>query len=46
MWLITKYNLLLLLTAILVLAIGMLVETYVLGNFTTYRLIINLAFPR
>lgn len=43
---IAKYNLLLLLTAICVLAIGMIVETYVLGNFTTYRTIIQLAFPR
>lgn len=46
MWLVVRYNLLLLLLAITVLAIGMLVETYVLGNFTTYRTIINLAFPR
>lgn len=46
MLLILKYNLLLLLISIGVLAIGMLVETYVLGNFTTYRTIINLAFPR
>ncbi len=43
---IAKYNLLLLLIAICVLAIGMIVETYVLGNFTTYRTIIQLAFPR
>ena len=46
MWLVVKYNLLLLLIAIGVLAVGMLVEAYVLGNFTTYRTIINLAFPR
>ncbi len=46
MWLVLKYNLILLLLAIGVLAVGMLVETYVLGNFTTYRTIINLAFPR
>lgn len=45
-WLIAKYNLLLLLVGIGVLALGMLVETYVLGNFTTYRSIINIAFPR
>ena len=43
---ILKYNLLLLLIAIGVLALGMLVETYVLGNFITYRSIIELAFPR
>ena len=41
-----KYNLILLLIAIGVLAVGMLVETYVLGNFEVYRTIINLAFPR
>ncbi len=41
-----KYNLILLLISIAVLAVGMLVETYVLGNFTTYRTIINIAFPR
>jgi len=41
-----KYNLILLLISIGVLAIGMMVETYVLGNFTTYRTIINIAFPR
>ena len=41
-----KYNLALLLIAIAVLAIGMLVETYVLGNFDVYRIIINIAFPR
>lgn len=46
MWLVLKYNLLLLLLAIGVLAVGMVVETFVLGNFTTYRTIINLAFPR
>lgn len=46
MWLIFKYNSLLLLIAICVLALGMLVETYVLGNFETYRMIIQLAFPR
>ena len=41
-----KYNLLLLLISIAVLAVGMLVETYVLGNFEVYRTIINIAFPR
>ena len=41
MFVILKYNALLLLVAI-----GMIVETYVLGNFTTYRTIIQLAFPR
>ena len=46
MFVILKYNALLLLVAIGVLAIGMIVETYVLGNFTTYRTIIQLAFPR
>src|SRR3989344_3801945 len=46
MWLVFKYNGLLLLISIGVLAIAMLIETYVLGNFTTYRAIINLAFPR
>lgn len=43
---IAKYNLLLLLIGIGILAIGMIVETYVLGNFSTYRTIIQLAFPR
>ncbi len=43
---ILRYNLALLLIAIGVLAIGMIVETYVLGNFSTYRTIINIAFPR
>ncbi len=43
---ILKYNLLLLLIAIGVLAIGMIVETYVLGNFEVYRKIITIAFPR
>ncbi|MEM3153990.1 MAG: stage II sporulation protein M [Candidatus Woesearchaeota archaeon] len=46
MGVIFKYNLILLLIAIGVLAIGMLVETYVLGNFDVYRTIINIAFPR
>ncbi len=46
MWLIFKYNLILLMIGISVLAIGMMVETYVLGNFTTYRKIISIAFPR
>jgi len=46
MWLIFKYNLVLLLIGIGILFIGMVIETYVLGNFTTYRTIINLAFPR
>ena len=46
MWHIFKYNAILLLIAIGVLAVGMMVETYVLGNFTTYRTIINIAFPR
>jgi len=46
MKLIFKYNFILLLIAIGVLAIGMLVETYVLGNFNVYRTIINIAFPR
>ncbi len=46
MKLISKYNLLLLLIAIGVLAVGMIVETYVLGNFDVYRKIIELAFPR
>jgi hypothetical protein len=41
-----KYNLILLLIAIGILAVGMIVETYVLGNFEVYRTIINLAFPR
>ncbi len=41
-----KYNLILLLIGIGILAIGMIIETYVLGNFQTYRTIINLAFPR
>jgi hypothetical protein len=46
MQLVFKYNLILLAIAIGVLAIGMIVETYVLGNFSTYRTIINIAFPR
>ncbi len=46
MWTVFKFNLILLLIAIGVLAIGMIVEAYVLGNFTTYRSIIQLAFPR
>jgi len=46
MWVIFKYNALLLLFAICVLAVGMMIETYVLGNFATYRLIIQIAFPR
>ncbi len=46
MKLIWKYNLLLLAIAIGVLAVGMIIETYVLGNFTTYRTIIQIAFPR
>jgi hypothetical protein len=46
MGVIFKYNLILLLIAIGVLAVGMIVETYVLGNFATYRTIINIAFPR
>jgi len=46
MGLIFKYNLLLLLIAIGVLAVAMMVETYVLGNFGVYRAIINIAFPR
>ncbi len=41
-----KYNAMLFLTAMAVLALGMIVETYVLGNFSTYRSIINIAFPR
>ncbi len=46
MKMILKYNFILLLIAIGVLAIGMLIETYVLGNFEVYRTIINIAFPR
>jgi len=46
MKLILKYNFVLLLIAIGVLALGMLIETYVLGNFHLYRTIINIAFPR
>lgn len=46
MGVILKYNLLLLLIGIGILAIGMIVETYVLGNFSTYKTIINIAFPR
>ena len=41
-----KYNLILLLIAICVLAVAMMIETYVLGNFGVYRTIINIAFPR
>ena len=46
MWVIFKYNAILLAIAIGILAVGMIVETYVLGNFTTYRTIIQIAFPR
>lgn len=46
MWNVFRYNFYLLLIAIGVLAIGMIVETYVLGNFVTYRTIIQMAFPR
>ncbi len=46
MGLIFKYNFMLLLIAIGVLAIGMVIETYVLGNFDLYRTIISIAFPR
>lgn len=46
MWHVFKYNAVLLIIAIGVLAVGMMVETYVLGNFMTYRTIINIAFPR
>lgn len=46
MWKVFKYNCYLLLIAIGVLAVGMIVETYVLGNFATYRNIIQIAFPR
>jgi hypothetical protein len=46
MGLIFKYNFILLLIAIGVLAVGMIIETYVLGNFHLYRTIINIAFPR
>ncbi|MFQ5474533.1 MAG: stage II sporulation protein M [Candidatus Nanoarchaeia archaeon] len=38
------YNLVLLIIAIVILIIGMAVETYVLGNFETYATIIDLAF--
>ncbi|MBW2969946.1 stage II sporulation protein M [Candidatus Woesearchaeota archaeon] len=43
---IAKYTMLLLLIGVGVLALGMLVETYTLGNADVYRKIINLAFPR
>lgn len=46
MGIILKYNLILLLIGLGILALGMLVETYVLGNFSTYRKIIDIAFPR
>ena len=46
LWVIFKYNALLLGIGLAVLFIGMLVETYVLTNFTTYRTIIEIAFPR
>ncbi len=46
MGVIFKYNFYLLLISIAVLAIGMIIETYVLGNFEVYRTIINIAFPR
>ena len=46
MWKILKFNLLLLIIGIGVLFVACAVETYVLGNFTTYRTIIHIAFPR
>lgn len=46
MWMIAKYTGLLLLTALGILFIACMVETYVLNNFTTYRTIIEIAFPR
>lgn len=45
MLLITKYNALLLLAGIGVLFFACIVETYVLNNMTTYRMIIDIAFP-
>ncbi|HLF54363.1 MAG TPA: stage II sporulation protein M [Candidatus Nanoarchaeia archaeon] len=46
MWIIFKYNAILFAISLGILFIGMLVETYVLTNFTTYRTIIEIAFPR
>jgi len=46
LWRITKYNLALFLIGIGVLFIACIVETYVLNNFTLYRKIIQVAFPR
>ncbi|MBW3019113.1 stage II sporulation protein M [Candidatus Woesearchaeota archaeon] len=44
MFIIAKYNLLLFLISLSILCIACMIETYVLNNFTTYRMIINLAF--
>ncbi|OYT32314.1 hypothetical protein DRJ22_02050 [Candidatus Woesearchaeota archaeon] len=46
MWLIFKYGFLLALISVGVLLVAGVVETYVLNNFHTYRMIIELAFPR
>ena len=46
MWLIAKHTGLLLLTSLAILFIACIVETYVLNNFTLYRTIIEIAFPR
>lgn len=46
MWVIFKYNAMLFVASLAVLFLAMIVETYVLGNFTTYRRIIEIAFPR
>jgi len=46
MWIIFKYNAILFGLSLAVLFLAMIVETYVLGNFTTYRRIIEIAFPR
>ena len=44
MYVIAKYNLLLLFMGISVLFVACMIEAYVLNNFTTYRMIIQLSF--
>jgi hypothetical protein len=44
MFIVVKYNLMLFLVSLGILFIACMVEAYVLNNFTTYRMIIDLAF--
>ncbi len=46
MWRVVRFGALLTIISIGILCIGMLVETFVLNNFNTYRMIIEMAFPR